>query len=285
MTSCHHGHARFENNLHHAVRVMNTQSEIRVLEIDFVHVGDDFISSHDYKAENVESGSSIAEWVEEVIIKRDKILWIDIKSHIDPIAFMFVCCDMRFKFDCRHLFKVLATLCNKTRRRLQDNVWLSCQDSEVQESLLRLNRTLKGNLKWTIVTDMPFVYSYACKYLNEWLPLGLSTRIHDYVVSYFLDYDFGGVTTGFTDVIVCIDHTFFPSDASLIQFVENSTIPPGAIIVLYTYERTHPRIKIMGYEVIMQYDYTTAQMRRKPRQPLLGDGETSTVNNNKTHSL
>ena len=100
------------------------------------------------------------------------------------------------------------------------------------------------------------------------------------MVSNFLEYDFAGMATGFTDVIVCIDHTFFPSDASLIQFVENSTIPPGAVIVLYTYERTHPRIKIMGYEVIMQYDYTTAQLRRKCRPPLLQD-----VTNNKTHSL
>lgn len=276
MTSCHHGHARYENNLHHAIRVMNTQTEIKVMEIDFVHVGDDFISSHDYKSENIENGAPLSEWVEEVIIRREKILWLDLKSHVDSMAILCVCCDMRFKFDCRHLFKVLATLCNKTKRRLQDKIWLSCQDKEVLDSLIRLNTRLKGTLKWTIVTDIPFVFSYACKYLNEWLPISAYTWIYSYFVSHFLEYDFTEASTGFTDLVVCIDHTFFPSDTTLIKFIEESTIPPGAIILLYTYERTHSPIKIMGYNIIMQYDYTTAQRRRRPL-PLICD--------NKIHSL
>ena len=276
MTSCHHGHARYENNLYHAIRVMNTQTEIKVMGIDFIHVGDDFVSSHDYSTENIENGASLGEWVEEVIIRRDKILWLDLKSHVDPIAIMCVCCDMRFKFDCRHLFKVLATLCNKTKRRLQDKIWLSCQDKEVRDSLVRFNTRLKGSLRWNVVTDIPFVNNYACKYLNDWLPINAYALIYSYVVSYFLEYDFTDASTGFTDLVVCIDQCFFPCDSTLTKFIEESSIPPGATILLYTYERTHPSIRIMGYNIIMQYDYTTAQRRRRPL-PQICD--------NKIHSL
>ncbi len=279
-TSCHHGHSRYPNNLAHAIRVMNTQEEVGVMEIDFVQVGDDFVSSHDYKTENIEQGSCLGDWVEEVIVKRDLILWIDIKSHIDVMGFLFVCCDKRFKFDCHALFKALARLYNKhqSQLRLQDKIWLSCQDADVRDSLIRLNGSLKARYKWTIVTDIPFIYSYVCKYLNDWLPVFAYTSMYDYVFSHFLEFDFTDVAIGFGGIIVCIDQSFFPSDARLIEFIEKSTIPPGATLVLYNYERTHPPIKVMGYTVKMQYEYTTAQRRRRVASPV-------PVATNKTHSL
>jgi hypothetical protein len=260
MTSCHHGDVHCQNNLARALRVIDANREIKVVEIDFVQIGHDFISSHDYKPENVSNGSSLREWVHALVIQRKKILWIDIKSHVDIIAFTL--CDVRVKFDCAPLFNALARLCRETKRRLQDNVWLSCQDSEVRHALIRHNNTrIKERNRWLIATDIPYVPSYACK---AYFPHA--------VFSWFNEYVFGNtfMTLDYTEtraLIVCIDHTFFWSDASLISFIEESSIPAGSTIVLYTYER--PRevpIEVLGYTIIMQYDYTHLQREEEEEE-------------------
>ena len=270
MTSCHHGDVQCQNNLAQAIRVMQKYSAIKVMEIDFVQVGDDFVSSHDYSADSIKNGAPLRKWVEQVVLKRKKILWLDLKSHID--FFAFTCCDVRFKFDCRQLFRVLAAICNETKQRLQDRLWLSCQDCEVRETLIRYNNRLKERHRWIIATDIPYVYSYACKYL---LPLSAYSWIHDHVFSYFKEYDFTTTTVGVEfnkPPVVCIDHSFFPSDTKLIQFIEQSTIPPGSTILLYTFQsHDYPPIEVLGYTIIMQYDYTGP-----PRQLL---------DTNKSHSV
>lgn len=274
MTSCHHGDAECQNNLSQAKQVMRCYNEIRVMEIDFVQVGEDFVSSHDYKAENIQQGSSLREWIDLVVLRAKKVLWIDLKSHVDVLT-LACCCggDIRFKFDCRQLFRVLAKLCNETKQHLQKRIWLSCQDSEVRDTLIRYNNKLKACHQWMIITDIPFVYSYACKYL---LPFSSYECIHNYVFTHFITYDFS------ESPIICIDHSFFPSDNKIIQFIENSTILPGSTILLYTFtDRDHPPIKVLGYKIIMQFDYTppvlvdtAAANKRKRRQPL-----------NKAHSV
>ena len=252
MTSCHHGDASCQNNLARAKDVLERNREIKVIEIDFVQVGDDFISSHDYSRENIANGSTLREWIHAIVLRRKKILWIDIKSHVDVIA--LGCCNTRFKFDCAPLLKALARLCRETKRRLQDHVWLSCQDSEVRSALIHYNNTriTDENKRWLIATDIPYVPSYICKLF---LPQSVFTWVNEWMFSdTFMELDY----TSSRALIVCIDRTFFSSDEKLIDFIEQSTIPPGSTIVLYTFEehRLTP-IDVLGYKIIMQYDYYT----------------------------
>ncbi len=261
MTSCHHGHKEHPNNLEHAIEVLRENRNIGIIEIDFVQVGEDFISSHDYTEESIKQGSSLVRWVEQIVVKRDKILWIDIKSHVDFMAFF--CCDTRMKFDCRALFRVLAGICKTLERRIQSNIWLSCQDKEVSDTFVRLNNRLKPLYKWTIINDIPFVSSYAWMRFYKALSLGTFDWVHSSLFNYFLTYDYAS-TRNNTDskTVVCIDQSFFPSIARIIEFIEASTIPLGATIVLYTFDSTIPPISARGYTIIMQYDYANTRTKK-----------------------
>lgn len=267
MTSCHHGDCAKQNNLGQAIEVTRAHPEIEILEIDFVQVGDDFISSHDYVAENIKNGSPLIQWIHQMVVKRKKTLWIDIKSHVDFMAFC-CCCDMRFKFDCRALFNTLAKICNTLKRRVQPHVWLSCQDREVREAFISYNKRLEPINKWTIVTDIPFVYSYAvnaCQYL---LPSALYHWIQDRAFTGFLEYDFEMARIAVdVPLIVCIDRSFFATNERIVRFVEESTIPLGSVILLYTYPKTEAPIVIQGYRVVMQYDYTAQDRTRRKALP------------------
>jgi len=266
MTSCHHGHSLQQNNLRQALEVLATNPEIAVVEIDFVQVGDDFVSSHDYTQENITNGSPLCKWIEEVVVKRDKVLWVDIKSRIDFMAYC-CCCDMRFKFDCAALFNVLARIYKTFKRRLQDKVWLSCQEKEVRDGLIRRNNRLDARHRWTVATDIPFVYSYAVNACRYVLPSSLSNWLQDRVFADLLVYDFDATRIyADTAIVVCIDRSFFPDVERLARFIEDSTIPLGSKIILYTFERTQPAITVAGYEIIMQYDYVP-QIRKKHRVP------------------
>lgn len=263
MTSCHHGHVEHQNNLRQAIDVIRTNPDIRIVEIDFIQLGDEFISSHDYVAENISNGSPLLEWVRKVVIERKKILWIDLKSHVDFMA--FCCCDIRFKLDCNALFKTLSGICRILDMRVQDKVWLSCQDLEVREALVRCNRRLKPENKWTIVTDIPFVYSYAVNACQYVLPSIFYNWLQDRVFAELCQYDFNRTRIyANVPIIVCIDKSFFATTERLTKFIEDSTIPLGSTIVLYTFERTEPPILISGYDIIMQYDYLPIA-RKKPK--------------------
>ena len=265
MTSCHHGHAEHQNNLRHAIDVIRTNPDIQIVEIDFVQVGDDFVSSHDYAPENISNASPLLEWVRKVVVERKKILWVDLKSHVDFIAFCCFCCDTRFKLDCKALFKVLARICRTLGTRVQDKVWISCQDSDVREALIRCNRPLKAENKWTVVTDIPFVYSYAVNACQYIIPSSMYNWLQDRVFAELCQFDFERARI-FVDVpiIVCIDKSFFVNTERLAHFIEDSTIPLGSTIVLYTYDVTEPPVQVIGYNIIMQYNYVTIE-RKKPR--------------------
>lgn len=272
MTSCHHGHSLHQNNLKEALQVIRTNEEIRIVEIDFVQVGDDFISSHDYKPENIANGSPLLEWIRKVVVERDIILWIDIKSHVDFTAFCCGCCDMRFKLDFRALFTVLARICKTLERKVQDRVWLSCQDRDVCDSIIRFNNSrLKPANRWTVVTDIPFVYSYAVNACRYVLPSLVYNWLQDRVFTELKEHDFERTRIySNLPIVVCIDKSFFATNERIIQFVEESSIPLGSLIVLYTFEEPTEPITIQGYEIIMQYDYVPKelqQIRKKRSRP------------------
>ena len=80
--SCHHGNSSNPNNLGKALEVIDLYKEIDIVEVDFVYMCKQFVSSHDYDVKSViENSSPIHEWIYEIIIKRRRILWIDIKEN------------------------------------------------------------------------------------------------------------------------------------------------------------------------------------------------------------
>lgn len=249
MTSCHHGHADHQNNLARAADVLKRHDdEIGVIEIDFVNVRDDFISSHDFSVTNIKAGSSLIDWVKLVVVKHEKVLWIDLKSHHDFLGLF--CCDTRFKTDCKLLFKVLSRIRKIVKRRIESHVWISCQDSDVKDQLVRFNNNSHSRGRWIIVNDIPFVGNYLQQYV---LPLGWLTRS---MTSTFREYDFSETTSlANPNPVVCIDRLFFATTQKLIDFIEDSSIPLGATVLLYTFGADQEPLHIEGYEIIMQYDY------------------------------
>lgn len=251
MTSCHHGHADHQNSLAHAKAVLKAHHrEIGVMEIDFVNVRDNFVSSHDFSQTSIEAGSSLLDWVKLVVVRYEKVLWIDLKSHHDFLGLF--CCDVRFKTDCKLLFEVLDRIRRTVKRRIETHIWISCQDSAVHDQLVRYNNNSLGHNRWIIANDIPFVGSYLQQYI---LPrVWLTHTMH----SEFREYDFNETTcVSNPNPVVCIDRSFFTSTQRLIDFIEDSSIPLGATVLLYTFEASQEPIRIEGYEIIMQYDYVT----------------------------
>lgn len=247
MTSCHHGHADYQNNLIRAKDVLKRHhTEIGVMEIDFVNVRDDFVSSHDFSASNINAGSPLIDWIKLVVLKYEKILWIDLKSHHDFLGLF--CCDVRFKTDCKLLFDVLSRIRRTTRHRIETNIWISCQDSDVKDQLVRHSGL--ANNRWIIVNDIPFVGSYLQQYV---LPRDWLTRL---MLSVFRDYDFEAtISLHNPHPVVCIDRSFFVTLQKLIAFIEDSSIPLGSTVLLYTFDATEEPFQIEGYNLIFQYDY------------------------------
>jgi hypothetical protein len=255
MTSCHHGDVRHQNNLEYAKRVLERyNAEIAIMEIDFVQWGEKFLSSHDYQQESIQQGSPLVEWIAVVVIKYNKTLWLDLKSQHDVITLMGWCgSDTTFKFDARALLKSLNAIRKTLNRRIEERIWISCQDEEVKESLIYFNgSTHTGHQRWRIVNDIPFISSYIWKYF---LPL---SALHLYVRNAFLTYNYEGTVVNDQAPVICIDRSFFPDSQSLVAFIEESSIPTHSILILYTYQRSEPKITLAGgYTVVMQYDYTS----------------------------
>lgn len=249
MTSCHHGHADHQNSLKKATDVLKRHdAEIGFMEIDFVNVRDNFISSHDFSQTNIDAGSALIDWVKLVVVKHEKVLWIDLKSHHDFLGLF--CCDTRFKTDCKLLFKVLSRIRKIVKRRIETHIWISCQDSDVKDQLVHFNNNSHSRNRWIVVNDIPFVGNYLQQYI---LPHGWLTRM---MINTFREYDFGETASVLKPhPVVCIDRSFFATTQKLIDFIEDSSIPLGATVLLYTFEADQQPLHIEGYVIIMQYDY------------------------------
>lgn len=246
-SSCHHGDVLRQNNLVAVKNLLQNDPthRIAILEIDFIDRLTDIVSSHDRTPENIADGSPLADWVKVVVHKHGRILWCDIKAQVDFMTMVMFCNDTLL-FDCKLLFDVLNKLRHQYRKqlKLEEFIYLSCQHPSVHTQLVRLNEHSENMNRWTIISDMPHVNQYIPRYLS--LP---DSSVNSYVQDYFKHYDFG--TT-----IVCIDISFFATTSELVKFIEDSRIPLQSTVLLYTFPLTQPPIKIPGYTVIMQYDYT-----------------------------
>ena len=240
----HHGNIENENVLQDARLLLREQPEIDMMEIDFVAVGGDYISAHDYSEELVGRGSTLSEWVHFLCVEQRRILYVDLKAQLNALT-IFCSGHVVLKFDCEAFYLTLNNLRKRLQRTHQFDIrpfiWLSCQEQEVKAELKRLNY----NQCWRIITDIPYVSQYIWRYV---LPSLLQPALDYYIYEHFLDYDFS------EGEVISIDRSFF-SERGLRELVETSRIPLGSTLILYAYERSHEPIHIEHYHVIMLYDY------------------------------
>ena len=230
-TSAHHGCINHDNELLPALILLDDNPGIGMVEIDFVYHNNTFISSHDYTYENMMKGSSLDEWIDN-IIPLGKIIWIDIKDKIVSIPFSEL-----ITVDVAKLYEYLDELKIKYPN-LNDHILLSCQYVNVQAELVRLNTG------YTIVHDVPWDYAYV---LKEIMPLSvIKAYIHDNMIKYLKE----------KSGIVCIDQTFFETSTELYDFVMKLK---QKTIILYSYEKDDDIIdtsfKFPDKHIIYQYNF------------------------------
>lgn len=241
----HHGDYDRQNNLASARVIMKENPEIDIYEIDFIDFKSTFTSSHDYEMHNIDNGSPLKSWIEEVCVRNKKILYVDLKVDVN-LAYIFWWGSVEWKFDCRRLFKELEKLRKRYKKKnainICDYIWLTSQDFDVVKKLNSINKFDEHN-KWKCIIDAPYVNYYILQYA---MPSCMMNLLGNRTYNDFLTYDFD------CD-IVALDYSFFHENIR--SFVESSTIKPGSTIVLYSFELGTEPIKIPGYHIIMTYNY------------------------------
>lgn len=240
----HHGDFDRQNNLASARIIIKENPEIDIYEIDFIDFQNKFTSSHDYVKQNIDNGSPLKSWIEEVCVKNKKILYVDLKVDVN-LAYIFWWGSVEWKFDCRRLFKELEKLRKKHREKgfnICNYIWLTSQDFDVVKKLNSINR-FDEKSRWKCIIDAPYVNYYILQYALPGCMLGLlCNRTYNDFMSYEFDSD-----------IVALDYSFF--NENIRTFIESSTIKRGSTIVLYSFELDTEPIEIHGYHIIMTYNY------------------------------
>lgn len=241
--SCHHGDSRNQNNLPAALAVMQEFGEIDVMEIDFVHYGDDLISSHDYTAINIIRGAPLLEWITAVVVDAQRILWIDLKPRLDPIDMLL---RNSAEKEAQCLFARLADAAALFGApNIMPRIIISSQDPVIVHEVARHNEA-----GWHTLVDLPLLSSYIWQ---EILPFGLQAWLNDSVEEQLREhYDFGGHDT------VAIDCGFFERDISrVLRFVEACRLLPDTTLILYNVRQSEPLIEHPLYNnIITQYDFS-----------------------------
>lgn len=217
--SCHHGAANDENKLSSAMKILDLYKEIDIIEIDFIYVNNQFISSHDY---DTIQGESLEMWIDE-IVKRDKILWIDLKD--TQISFFI---KELSKLNIEHLYILLNNLSLKYKN-LHHHVLIGCQYMHAY-NLLSQN-------KFTVIRDLPRDTMY---FLTEISPIS----IENIVINSILE-DVGDSN------IIAIDRTFLTEEGllSILNLIKSE------IIIIYNYNRDESIPFVKNKYIIIQYNY------------------------------
>jgi hypothetical protein len=240
--SCHHGDIRRPNSLTQARAILDQHPEIDIMEIDFVAWHGELLSAHDYTHESVATGSPLSQWVAFVVVESRRILWFDLKARLDAKAWLC---------DCAYAIALLcaATLTAALERHAQEldlrqYMILTCQDRELKGYLQRLC----GCQGWLFADDLPFVDSYIWQWL---LPQPFQWLVNRHVQALIAHYDLSAGR------IVSIDLSFFEHNLDLLQAcLRLSSVRGDALLILYNFPLSQAPIKIPGYRVVMQYDYT-----------------------------
>jgi hypothetical protein len=230
--SCHHGSSIKENNLLAASRILDENPEIDIIEIDFVVFENQYISAHDHDV--VIDGSSLEEWI-DMIMERNKILWIDLK---DTSLSFFI--NSYTTLNVELLFNILNDLHLKYNN-LDKHILIGCQYIHVYEQLIKNNIN-----KFTIIQDLPRDKMYVLEAItpNEYITL-LENVVLDSIIE------------DTHSKIIAIDKKFF-TDIRLNDLISNIN---SDIIIIYNFKKFDniSHIKNIPYikdkHLIYQYDY------------------------------
>jgi hypothetical protein len=231
--SCHHGSLLKENNLQSAINILNENPEIDIIEIDFVLFENQYISAHDH--ELIVDGSSLQEWI-DMIIERNKILWIDLKdTSLSFFINSYTTLNVELLFNILDVFHLKYPL-------LHEHILIGCQYIHVYEQLMKNNIN-----KFTIIQDLPRDKMYVLEAItpNEYITL-LENVVLDSIIE------------DTNSKIIAVDKKFF-SDIRLNDLLSN--INNDIIIIMYNFKKSDnlSYIKNTRYikdkHIIYQYDY------------------------------
>ena len=103
--SCHHGDINNPNQLFYVEKLIERENDfIDIYEIDFVMFKNKVVSSHDYDIDMIYKGTELIKWIDLIIIKNNKILWIDIKENLS------IFCNSYNQFNIYLFFKELELI-------------------------------------------------------------------------------------------------------------------------------------------------------------------------------
>lgn len=222
--SCHHGSQKLENNLPTTIDILKKHKEIDIIEIDFVFHDNQYISAHDL--DHLEHGSSLELWIDE-IMKRDKILWIDLK---DTQLSFFI--NSYTTIDVERLFEILHELHLKYKS-LAQHILIGCQFIHVYEKLIQQDT-------FAIIQDLPRDKMYV---LDAITPNQYITSLSDVVKTSILEDHHHD--------IIAIDKKFFTSEILLSLLTDID----AKIIILYNFQQGDEIPYIKNKKIIYQYDY------------------------------
>ena len=223
--SCHHGNAARENDLEEAVRVADAFPEIDVFEIDFLTHRRLLISAHDYSERVIRRGSRLSSWLRELVVKRGKTLWIDVKENL---ALYFHWCHEHF--DAQLLFECLEEA-RAVDAAVVARVWVGCQDETLREALIEYNAVQCAG-RWTIILDMPMAPAYVAQFFA---PECLRGALQESVCEDFEHHQYERFD------VISLDQSFFTSRKALKAFIRSLRLAPHVLVVLNSFARDQAR--------------------------------------------
>lgn len=230
MLSAHHGDFKHQNELVHALKLLDEFPSVKYVEIDFVCWNGNYISSHDYDENTIKNGATLKEWLIE-LVKRNVVLWMDVKDTNTTILG-----DIFSQIDGELLFCILKDV-SKTLLGidLKEKIIISSQYVHAYERICRANED-----KYTIAHDLPNFYSYVMESM-KFNPLFKSKIQKD--ISIML----GSLRE--RDV-ACIDCSFFETKEELIQVCSKTKV---GLIILYSLN-VLGEVRLRGKKVVYQHD-------------------------------
>ena len=243
VTCAHHGCYGQENNLEAARLVLKQNREIGLMEIDFVEYGGQFVSSHDHTPHSCANGSTLAQWVEFLCVRKRRLLYMDLKAQYGLWSWW----QPQHKFNLAALLQELNRLREyymSSRRKhpvdITRLIWIASQDPDVaQQLLLHCHGT-----PWIPIADIPYMSAYVKRAVT---PSCMWPAVNQTVLGEMLH-------TQYPLQIAAIDCSFL-AGTSFEKFVRDAGIQPGATLIPYAFERTQRPIELEGYTVIMVYNY------------------------------
>jgi hypothetical protein len=223
--SCHHGSQVIENHLKSTIDTLK-KYPVDIIEIDFVFINNQFISAHDY--DDIKNGSSLEDWIEE-IMKRDLILWIDLK---DSSMSFFI--NSLTRLSIKHLFVLLHNLQLKYKN-LHLHLIIGCQYIHAYEELIKQDT-------FTIIHDLPRDNIY---FLENFIPNQYINSLQNIATMSILE-------DSQNSQLIAIDRKFF-TEQGLMEILNLVT---AEIIIIYNYNYSDQLHYIKNKHIIHQFNYT-----------------------------